>query len=457
MDYSFLMKNNSQKRSRVGIVGATSGYGYTLLAQIAQVPLMELGAVCALRVEDCQRVLLELGYEKENLVICETVEQIQAAPSHSILILTDYRLVPETDITALVECTGNTAVGSWLSRTALKKGMNVYMVSKETDSVCGTIMNQLARENHCVYTLVNGDQPRNLLDLISWGRVLGLDIICAGKSSEYDFVWDPDTTQFTYLDDADQPHEPMPGMKELWHYQGTSTLKQREELLKKYRSVISADLCEMNLVSNGSGLVPACPRMHYPIARTSELADIFIPQEDGGILEKTGVVDVFCNLRSPDEASFAGGVFIIIRCENDQVWKILTGKGHVVSRNRKYACIYLPYHYMGLESPISILLGDLMGIGTNGDCRQTAVMAAVAQEDIPRGTVLKVHGHHHSIDRVIPELWEKKDAGNIAPFYLLHGVTLVRDVKKGSPVTLADVDLKGQELYELYRQGMAVE
>lgn len=457
MDYNFLIKNSKGRKSRVGIVGATSGYGYTLLAQISQVSLMELRMICALDAGDCQRVLLELGYSKENMVICENTRQIQDAPDHAILILTDYRLVPETGITALVECTGNTFVGAGLSEAALKKGIHVYMVSKETDSVCGTALNQIAKENHSLYTLVNGDQPRNLLDLISWGRVLGLDIVCAGKSSEYDFVWNPDTGEFTYLNDTDQPHEPMPGMKALWDYQGTGTLEKREALLEKYRTSISADLCEMNLVSNASGMAPACKSMHYPIAKISELADVFIPRKDGGILEKTGVVDVFCHLRRPDEASFAGGVFIIIRCENEKVWKILAGKGHVVSRNRKYACVYLPYHYMGLESPISVLLGDLMGIGANENCRQTAVMAAVAQKDIPKGTLLQVHGHHHSIDHVAPQLWEKKDAADIAPFYLLNGMLLLNDIKKGAPVTLSDVDLKGQRLYELYQQGMALE
>ncbi|MCI8658920.1 MAG: homoserine dehydrogenase [Lachnospiraceae bacterium] len=457
MDYSFLIKNSSNKKSRVGIVGATSGYGYTLLAQISQVSLIKLRMICALDAKDCQRVLLELGYDKERIVICENIHQLQAAPDQAILVLTDYRLVPNTDITALVECTGNTVVGSELSEAALKKGIHVYMVSKETDSVCGSALNQIAKENRSIYTLVNGDQPRNLLDLISWGRVLGLDIVCAGKSSEYDFVWNPDTSEFTYLNDTDQPHEPMPGMKALWKYQGTETLKKREYLLEKYRAVIAADLCEMNLVSNATGMAPACQSMHYPIAKINELADIFIPKEDGGILEKTGVVDVFCNLRRPDEASFAGGVFIIIRCKNQKVWKILAGKGHVVSQNRKYACVYLPYHYMGLESPISILLGDLMGIGANESCRQTAVMAAVAQEDIAKGTLLKVHGHHHSIDHIVPELWEKRDAMNIAPFYLLNNMTLLNDIKKGDPITLSDVNLKGQRLYELYQLGMALE
>ena len=58
--------------------------------------------------------------------------------------------------------------------------------------------------------------------------------------------------------------------------------------------------------------------LHYPIAKISELADIFIPEEDGGILTKTGVVDVFYNLRETDEASFCGGEFIIVKCENEK-------------------------------------------------------------------------------------------------------------------------------------------
>ena len=55
------------------------------------------------------------------------------------------------------------------------------------------LLNQIAAEHNAVYALVNGDQPRNLLDLWSWGKLLGLEIVAVGKSSEYDFVWDRET------------------------------------------------------------------------------------------------------------------------------------------------------------------------------------------------------------------------------------------------------------------------
>lgn len=455
MDYSNLINNTMGKTSKVGIIGATRGYGYTLLAQIPKVKHMDLRVICSRHPKECLEVLEEIGYDKERIVFCKDKAEISQAPEQAILIVSDYRLVMECGITALVECTGNTAVSSDAALGALGRGINVYMVSKETDSVCGPVLNQVAAENQAVYALVNGDQPRNLLDLYSWAMLLGLEVVAAGKSSEYDFVWDRETGEFTCTDGSGVIRD-MPEMMDQWYFKGRDTLEKRREMLEDYTGVISADLCEMNLVSNITGLVPSSPFLSYPVAKISELADIFIPEEDGGILKKTGVVDVFYNLRGRDEASFCGGEFIVIRCENEKMWEILKSKGHVMSRNDKYACIYYPYHYMGLETPVSILLGDLMGVGTHPECRQVSVLAGVADRDLPAGTVLAVQGHHHAIEGLIPELLERSNVGNVAPFYLLNGMTLLREVKKGEPVTLEDVDLSQSETYQLYARGLAL-
>lgn len=455
MDYTNLLNDKSGKISKVGIVGATKGYGYTLLAQIPKVKHMVLRVICSRHSEECLEVLKEVGYEEADIVLCKDTDEIAKAGEDKILIVSDYHLVMECGITALVECTGNTAVSSDAAFSALKKGINVYMVSKETDSVCGALLNKTAIENKAVYSLVNGDQPRNLLDLYSWAKLLGLEIIAAGKASEYDFVWNSETNELRYTDGVSES-ENLPEMRKCWRYEGTETLKERRKLLDKYAEVISADLCEMNLVSNATGLVPASPFLSYPIAKASELANIFIPEEDGGVLKKTGVVDVFYNLREEDEASFCGGEFVIIKCENEKMWDILKSKGHVMSRNGKYACVYYPYHYMGLETPVSILLGDLMGIGTHEECRQISVLAGVAERDIPAGTVLKVAGHHHSIDGLVPELLEREKANLAAPFYLLNGATLLREVKKGEPITTEDVDLSGLATYQYYKEGLEI-
>jgi predicted homoserine dehydrogenase-like protein len=453
MDYTNLINVKSDKKSKVGVIGATKGYGYTLLAQIPTVKHMELRVICSRNTDECFNVLKEIGYDEKKIVICSDKTQIDAASKDAIIVVSDYLLVMECDITAMVECTGNTAISSHAALVALRKGINVYMVSKETDSVCGPILNQVAAENSAIYALVNGDQPRNLLDLYSWAMLLGLEVIAAGKSSEYDFVWDRETGEFSYLDGA-STSEHLPEMLEAWYYKDSDTLKARHKLLKKYTAVISADLCEMNLVSNITGLVPATPFLNYPIAKPSELANIFIPKEDGGILEKTGVVDVFYNLRGTDEASFCGGEFIIVRCKNEKMWDILKSKGHVMSTNGKYACIYYPYHFMGLETPVSILLGDLMNIGTHTECRQVSVLAGIASKALEKGTPLTVSGHHHAIEGLTPMLLELSSADNLAPFYLLNGATLLNDIKEGSHITLNDVDLSSLETYKLYTEGL---
>ena len=152
MDYTNLLNDSSGKKSKVGIIGATRGYGYTLLAQIPKVKLMDLRVICSRHPDECQAVLKEIGYKENQIVYCETKEAIHSADEDAVLIVSDYRLLPECGITALVECTGNTTVSADAALTALKRGINVYMVSKETDSVCGPMLNQTAAENGAVYS-----------------------------------------------------------------------------------------------------------------------------------------------------------------------------------------------------------------------------------------------------------------------------------------------------------------
>lgn len=40
----------------------------------------------------------------------------------------------------------------------------------------------------------DGDQPSLLVALVSWARLLGLEVVCAGKAGEFDFVFDPAPT-----------------------------------------------------------------------------------------------------------------------------------------------------------------------------------------------------------------------------------------------------------------------
>src|SRR5206468_693684 len=115
------------------------------------------------------------------------------------------------------------------------------------------------------------------------------------------------------------------------------------------------DLCEMGVVSNATGLMPDTAKFHAPILRALEVPSVFDTQEEGGILDGSGRIDVFNCLRLPHEVSFAGGVFVTVRCNDAATWRVLEEKGHVLSRSGRAALIFNPRHLLGIEAPISIL------------------------------------------------------------------------------------------------------
>jgi predicted homoserine dehydrogenase-like protein len=304
-----------------------------------------------------------------------------------------------------------------------------------------------------VYTTGDGDQPANLIGWVSWARVLGLEIVAAGKSSEYDLVFNPETGTITQLDQTIAA----PAMGDLLRLGDDipATLAARRAALNGLKTSATADYCEMSVVATNTGMIPDVELLHYPIARTSELADIYALREDGGVLSQEGVIEVFNVLRLPDEASFAGGVFVIVRTHDKETWDLLAQKGHVVSRNGRYACMYLPYHFMGVETPIT-LLNAVLHNRASGSAKPTqcTVLGGRATVDIPAGTVLKMGGHHHDVTGVQAVLLAAKDAAqDVAPLYLAAHATAARDIKAGSLLLISDLQGYDADLHEAWRAG----
>ena len=103
-------------------------------------------------------------------------------------------------IEIIVEATGDSEAGARFALAAIEAGHGVAMVSKEAECVVGPILAWKARAKGVPYTLIDGDQPSLLIGLVSWARVLGLPIIAAGKSSEYDYVLDVVSGTVTWTD-----------------------------------------------------------------------------------------------------------------------------------------------------------------------------------------------------------------------------------------------------------------
>ncbi|EMR6525181.1 homoserine dehydrogenase [Salmonella enterica] len=451
MNYSLLFNTLNTRQIRIAVTGASGGFGRSLLVQCRDIPSIEIAALCDLNAEGSLALLHDLNY-CTNAVICGDAGEVKTAQKGGrTAIIRDYILLDELDLDMVIEATGKPEISIAIAINALQRGIHVGMVSKETDSVAGPWLNQLALNHDAVYTTVDGDQPSNLLGLITWAQVLGLEIVAAGKSSEYDFIWSPEENTVTWCDRTVAVN----GLEEYWKLGNDipASLARRKSLLNMLPLSATPDYCEMNVVANSAALTPACDELSYPLCHISELADIFVPQEDGGILARNGVVDVFNCLRRSDEVSFGGGVFIIVRCKDEATWKMLSGKGHVVGKNGKYACIYLPYHIMGLESPLSIFSAVLHHRSSGATDQQIhAVMAGHADRPLKKGESLEMGGHHHTIPDVSARLLPKSAGEGIAPYYLLSNKVLTRDIGQGELIPLDALQMDDSLLYSAWKE-----
>ncbi|MFI6426804.1 homoserine dehydrogenase [Promicromonospora sp. NPDC050880] len=440
---------------RVALTGANGGYGRTFLAQLALTPEIRPAVLVDPDVAGVRRMLDDLGHPAERVgesADPETTARLVREGRTALLASADALDWASLDV--LVEACGRVAAGHGYASAALAHGTHVVMVSKEVDTVVGVALGELAAANGLSYLPGDGDQPANLLRLVDWVSAVGLDIVAIGKSGEYDLELDPATGRVTQAGvTVDAPA--LAGLLELGD-DVPGTLARRAEAVRDLKRAAAADHCEMTVVATRTGARADVEAMHYPVARIAELADIYAAREDGGILAHDGVVDVFSALRLPGEASFAGGVFAVVRTGDPATWELLRGKGHVVSRDGRYACVYWPYHYMGVETPLTVHAA--VDRAPAPRARWTTLLAARTADGLAAGTELRVQGHHHEIDGVAPVLLDPAaldDAEGVAPYYLLDGARLTRPVAPGGLIGLDDVEGVDEPALAAYRQGIA--
>lgn len=249
--------------------------------------------------------LAAAGVPAREIAICSTALEARTAWERGDSVATG-RLDAVLDLPfdVLVEASGQPEAAASAALAAIRRGQHVALVSKEADSVFGPWLAAEAAANGVVCTPVDGDQPSLLIDLVTWAETLGLDIIAAGKSSEYDFVYDPGTGRIT----TEAGMVAVAGFDALWNLPAddvSAILARRAEVIGlPTRAVL--DLCEMGLVANATGLRPDTEAFHSPILRVKEVVTVFDTRTEGGILGGTGRVDVFNCLRLPNEVSFAG-------------------------------------------------------------------------------------------------------------------------------------------------------
>jgi len=439
--------------TNVGLIG-TGAFGRSFLAQARLIPGIRVPVVCDQDLEVAEDACRLAGMAPEDLNICHTASDANdTVAAGKTAVVRDALLLMDLPIDVVIEASGMPEVGANHALSAIENGKHVVMVTKETDCVVGPTLNRLAEKNGLVYTPADGDQPSLLIGLISWAETLGFEIVCAGKAGELDFVYEPESKTITRGDQTVLLIE-----KDLWGLadgateQGISLRRQSLESLPQF-SV--ADLCEMAIVINATGLNYDAPQLHAPIARITEMPEILCHRADGGILHKEGVIDMVNCLRRPDEISFAGGVFVVIKCRGRETWQLLKDKGHLVSRDGARAMIFRPHHLLGVETVTSVLAANHLKLSTGGTDPEPRVdVGARASQTLQQGYRL-IMQPDHSIAGAIPEILpaERMTSDSPVPYYMAAGNRMKHTIEKGILITCGMIDHDGQScMWQLRRE-----
>ncbi|HWK97202.1 MAG TPA: flagellar biosynthesis protein FlgA [Pseudolabrys sp.] len=443
------------KPVEVCVVG-TGAFGQSLMSQARRVPLMSVRVAVDITAERAAEAWRTVGAPARDIALCSTSAEAKAAFANGQLIACgDIACTLDLPVDVVVEGTGHPESGARHARLAVESGRHLVMASKEVDIVIGPYLSAAARQAGRVVTPVDGDQPSLLIGQTTWAETLGFTIVAAGKSSEYDYVYDPVAETVT----TSGRTVAAGGLNADWDL-GTRSLgdvlASRARTLAAIPPRTVPDLCEMLIAANALDLTPDRPDFHAPILRVSEVPSAFDVAANGGLLSGERRIDVFNCLRRPDELSFAGGVFVVVRCEDAAVWRMLAEKGHVLSRDGRAAMLYLPRHVLGLEAATSILAAGLHGVSTGAETPLPRYdLAARADADLPAGTVLTAEGHHHSIKNVsgwaVPA--SRLHTGAPIPFYLAANHKLTRPVAKGELIRFGDVEIpEASELLSMRRK-----
>src|SRR6202022_421510 len=254
------------KPVRVALIGAGK-FGSMFLSQVPHTPGLEVPVIVDLDPERAREPCRTVGWDAER--IAATTFTADAAKATS------------GDIEVIVEATGNPAVGIKHARAAIAAGKHIVMVNVEADVLAGPLLAEAARSAGVVYSLAYGDQPALTAEMVDWARATGFHV-GARKGTKYLPAY----------------HDVTPAG--VWgHYGLTADEAQSAGMNPQmFNSFLDGtkSAIEMAAIANATGLDVPANGLMFPPCGVDDLPHVMRPRDQGGVLEKSGVVEVVSSL-----------------------------------------------------------------------------------------------------------------------------------------------------------------
>jgi predicted homoserine dehydrogenase-like protein len=391
------------KPIRVGVIGSGE-MGTDLVTQGALMQGIEIAAIATRRPHTAREAMkIAFGDESRAAEADSEARAIAAIEAGKIAIVPNQLLVTNPLLDVIIDATGKPGVAADYDLMAMEHGKHLVMMNVEADVTIGPYLKREADRLGVIYSVGAGDEPSSCMELIEFASALGYRIVAAGKGKNNPLN-----------------HDAVPD-----DYREEATRRNMNPRMLVEFVDGSKTMVEMCAIANATGLVPDIPGMHGPRADRDEMARVLIPKEDGGILNRKGVVDYTVG------KGVAPGVFVIVEAEHPRIIERMNdlhiGQG-------PYYAFFRPYHLTSLEVPLTcariVLYGkpDMVPMA-----EPVAEVCAVAKRDLAPGEKFDAIGEtcYRSFTMTIRDARAKR----AMPVGLLEGGQVLKPVKKGELLT----------------------
>ena len=390
---------------RVGLVGAGQ-MGRGFVAQVRRIAGMEVVAVADIDVQRATGALKSAGIE--NVVTGDDHDKLTSVVADGgTVAVNDSALLTALPVDMIIDATGVPEIGAQIALRSLLAGKHVGLLNVETDITVGWLLSRIAAQSGAVYTLCRGDEPAEALKLVEFARDLAFDIVCAGKGKNNPM----------------RPHDTPTSLTA-----EANSKKMNPKMLCSFVDGSKA-MIEMAALANAADLGVSKRGMSAYKTTVPELHNVFKPAADGGILDRSGVVDFATGPVAP-------GVFVVARSDDHTVIEEMDYLGMGAG---PYYSFYRPYHLASIEAPLSIPPAVLDGISDIHPRAWRAEVAAGTKRPLKAGEAIDGIGGetvYGMIDSAEVAREEK-----LVPLGLLAGARLARDVDVDHILTYDDVEL----------------
>jgi predicted homoserine dehydrogenase-like protein len=410
----------------VALIGAGK-FGSMFLSQVPHTPGLEVPVIVDLDPDRAREACKAVGWNEARIAATRFTRDGSAATGDTIEVI--------------VEATGNPAVGIKHARAAIAARKHIVMVNVEADVLAGPLLADEARRAGVVYSLAYGDQPALTAEMVDWARAIGFHVIAAGKGTKYLPAY----------------HDVTPAG--VWSHYGLAADEAQSAGMnpQMFNSFLDGtkSAIEMAAIANATGLDVPADGLQFPPCGVDDLPHVMRPRDKGGVLEKSGVVEVVSSLERDGRPAFRDlrwGVYVVLEAPNDYAAGCFRQYGLKTDASGRYAAMYKPYHLIGLELNISILSAALRGEPTGQPHGFRGDVAAVAKRDLRAGEMLDGEGGYTVWGRLMPAA--KSLSAGALPIGLAHRVRLKNDVAHGAVVRWGDVEVNADEDAVVTRRAM---